>query len=287
MPPTKSIRLSVRGSPMPRIGPEHPVLQQRHVERARSDRAGRSSPRRAPAGTTRPSRKTQKLPGRGGLGSSVAVTRPEPCAAGRAPRRASARPGRAPRGCRAGCGAASAGKSTARNQLYSSSPRCCGGSSPGAPGPPARRWRSGGARRPRRHAGTGSNASSERPGVGDPPDRVPHAVGRGEVVERRGRRVPASASASISGRAAVGEEHRLGVGAERQHVAGAVVLLVRPGLLVLPDDVALVVVDVHAADHAGLRPPVHDLPVEVERRLGLAEQRALGLNRSSASRACA
>ncbi len=44
---------------------------------------------------------------------------------------------------------------------------------------------------------------------------------------------------------------------ERQHVPGAIVFLVRPGLLVLPDDVLLVVVDVDAADHADLEAAVH------------------------------
>ena len=68
-------------------------------------------------------------------------------------------------------------------------------------------------------------------------------------------------------------------------MAGAVVLLVLPGLLVLPDDVLLVVVDVHAADYAGLRPAVHHLPIEVERRCLVAEERALARNRSRAARA--
>ena len=59
-------------------------------------------------------------------------------------------------------------------------------------------------------------------------------------------------------------------------MAGAVVLLVLPGLLVLPDQVALVVVDVHAADHAGLRAPVHDLAVEEEPRVRVLQQRPAG-----------
>jgi hypothetical protein len=59
-------------------------------------------------------------------------------------------------------------------------------------------------------------------------------------------------------------------------VPGAVVLLVLPGLLVLADDVVLVVVHMHAAHDAHLMPPVHDEPVEIERRLGIPHQRAVG-----------
>ncbi len=77
------------------------------------------------------------------------------------------------------------------------------------------------------------------------------------------------------GKAAVGEEHGLGMGFEREHVPGPVVLLVLPGLLVLPDNILLVVVDVHAADHAGLDPAAHDLAVEVQRRSAFAYQHAL------------
>ena len=56
---------------------------------------------------------------------------------------------------------------------------------------------------------------------------------------------------------------------------GTVVFLVRTGLLVLADQVALVVLHMHAADHADLLPAVHVLPVEVERRLLVPKQSAL------------
>ena len=118
--------------------------------------------------------------------------------------------------------------------------------------------------------------SEERGRLRNPPDGVAYSVRRGEVVERRGLEDGRAQRGDI-GTAAVGEKDRLRVGLEREHVPGAVVLLVLPGLLVLPDDVVLVVVDVDAAHDPGLRPPVHDLAIEVERRSLLADERPLGL----------
>ena len=66
------------------------------------------------------------------------------------------------------------------------------------------------------------------------------------------------------------------MGFEGEHVPGAVVFLVLPGLLVLADDVPLIIVDVDAPDHADLGPAVHDLAIEVQRRLSLPDQHALG-----------
>src|SRR5688500_1793161 len=77
------------------------------------------------------------------------------------------------------------------------------------------------------------------------------------------------------GTAAIRQEYGLGMGFEREHVSGAVVLLVLSGLLVLADDILLVVVDVHAADHAGLDAAAHDLAVEVQRRCAFANENAL------------
>src|SRR3954447_24008801 len=55
-------------------------------------------------------------------------------------------------------------------------------------------------------------------------------------------------------------------------MASPIVLFIRPGFLVLPDDVGLVVLDVNTAYQSGLGSPVHDLPVEVQRALVVVEE---------------
>ena len=188
MPPTKSIRLSVRGSPIAEDRAEHPVLQQRHVERADRIRAGRSSARRARAGTTRSVEidAEDARPRRAGVVGRASPV-PRPRAAGRAPA-AGVVPAEIPHDPVVGQDAELLGREEhGQEPVVLLVAPMLPGFRPAAPGRPATRWPSGGARRPRRRAARCRKASSERAGIGDPPDRVPHAVGRREVVERRGR----------------------------------------------------------------------------------------------------
>ena len=71
------------------------------------------------------------------------------------------------------------------------------------------------------------------------------------------------------------EEDRLGVAARREQVPRAVVLLVGPRLLVLADLAGPILRDLDAADEPELRLAVHHLAVEVDRRLRVANERAL------------
>ncbi|OQC68449.1 MAG: hypothetical protein BWX47_01843 [candidate division Hyd24-12 bacterium ADurb.Bin004] len=96
------------------------------------------------------------------------------------------------------------------------------------------------------------------------PERVPHAVGRGEVVLGfcgahllRDLRHP--------GHIPVGQEHGADLGVLRLDMPDPVELLVLPCELVLLYDVVLVVLDGCARDEPGLGVAGHDLPVEVER----------------------
>jgi hypothetical protein len=86
---------------------------------------------------------------------------------------------------------------------------------------------------------------------------------------------------------AVGEKHRTGVRADRIGMAGAVILLVRPGVLVFLDPAFEVVADRDRSDDAGLDVLVHPLPVEVERRSLVANEPALPSHRSKFSPALA
>ena len=75
---------------------------------------------------------------------------------------------------------------------------------------------------------------------------------------------------------AVDEEHRAGLGVERLDVAHAVVLLVGPRQLVLLDDALEVILATGGGDQPGLAVPAHDLAVEIEMRLRVLPERALG-----------
>ena len=101
-----------------------------------------------------------------------------------------------------------------------------------------------------------------------------HAVGRREIDRAARRRSPRAAIAIDVGDGAIGEEHRTGLRAERQHVPRAVVFLVAPRALVLLDDVAVVFVDRIAGGQAGLLVAAHLQPIEVHARL-VFERRAL------------
>jgi hypothetical protein len=71
------------------------------------------------------------------------------------------------------------------------------------------------------------------------------------------------------------QEHGAGLGAERNHVPRAIVFLVAPRPLVLPDDVLLVLVDRKAACHPNLLMPSHAQAVKVEAWFRFDVQRAL------------
>ena len=126
----------------------------------------------------------------------------------------------------------------------------------------------------RRHAAEGGDQAGARGRLG-PPERVRDAVGGDEVVER-GPRAGRLDQAVDLGAGAVGQEDHAGLGAQGDDVAGAVVLLVAAGPLVLADQVALVLVDREGAGDAGLHVAAHAQPVDVERWLGLGRERRRG-----------
>ena len=78
-----------------------------------------------------------------------------------------------------------------------------------------------------------------------------HTVNRVEIDERLG---PGSLRHDLIdvGARTVGQKHRPGLRAEREHVARAIVFLVAPRPLVLLDDVAVVLVERETGGHAGL-----------------------------------
>ena len=98
-----------------------------------------------------------------------------------------------------------------------------------------------------------------------PPDRVPHAVLRGEVVQRiAGRHL---AREGVDSRvASIGQEHDARLSAQFDHVASAIVLFIAPGPFVLPDDIRLVFVDREAAGDSRLLMRAHPKTIEVQRR---------------------
>ena len=114
----------------------------------------------------------------------------------------------------------------------------------------------------------------EAPRLRHPPHRVRHPVVGGEVVERR--RAHGRGDQRVDVRAvAVGEEDRLRLALHLHDVPRPVVLLVRPGPLVLADPVVVVLVHRAAPDDPGLLAPAHPQPVDVQRRLALLGERYL------------
>ena len=65
------------------------------------------------------------------------------------------------------------------------------------------------------------------------------------------------------------------MGIQSQHVPGAIILLVGPGLLVFSNHIVLVIIHVNTAHHADLSAAVHDLAIQIERGLPVADQCAL------------
>lgn len=99
--------------------------------------------------------------------------------------------------------------------------------------------------------------------AGNAPDGVSDAIWSGEIVEWRSGRGGFGHLVDGVG-AAVSEKDGAGVGIEGEYVAGPVILFAFPGFFVTEDEIIFVVIDVDAADDAGLGFAVHDLPVGVE-----------------------
>ena len=109
------------------------------------------------------------------------------------------------------------------------------------------------------------------------PDLVLHAIRRREVVLRSVRRHVALDDRVDARRAAIGQEDRSCVRAQRVHEAGAVVLFVLAGLLVLFDDVLLVIFRVADAHEPGLTVAADGLAIQIERRSRLTHEHAIRL----------
>ncbi len=102
--------------------------------------------------------------------------------------------------------------------------------------------------------------------IGHGPDRMRHTVGRDEVEQRTVIHI--LRDDSVNPRSiAVGHQNRSGLGVDREHMAGAIVLLVGVRLFVLLDDAVVVVIHVAAADQPDLIVVVEHLAVQIQ--LGL------------------
>ena len=166
-----------------------------------------------------------------------------------------------------------AGNSVASTRLYSSLPVWRGFAVPEV------RAGAAGRRRPMMAVGHVQQGHARERGhqaarLRDPPHRVRYPVVGGEVVKRR--RAHGRGHQRVDVRAvAVGEEDRLRLALHLHHVARPVVLLVRPGPLVLADPVVVVLVHGAAPDHAGLLAPAHAQAVDVEGWRALLGERYL------------
>ncbi len=104
------------------------------------------------------------------------------------------------------------------------------------------------------------------------PDRVPHAVHRREVQQRR-------AGGNLAGdlvdrgHRRVRQEYRSGLGPQIDDVPRPVVFLVFPGLLMLADDIGVVLVDRVARGDSGLHVAAHLQAIHVQARLVFANER--------------
>ena len=155
-------------------------------------------------------------------------------------------------------------------------PKRCAGGARRVPFPPASARRSrrdgdrqqcrGPARRGRPHEPIALRAVHA-------PQRMAHTHRAPKSRTGRSRPTTPAAIRSISGARAVGQKYRPRLGAERQHVARAIVFLVAPGPLVFPDDVVVVLVEREAPGQADLLVSAHAQPVQVEARHVLEDQR--------------
>ena len=111
-------------------------------------------------------------------------------------------------------------------------------------------------------------------GIAHHPHDVLDAVGRDEIVRRLCCGESLNQHIDLGSRL-VGQKNRSGIGVERIHVAGAVVLLDPPRILMLFDQAGLVLVDTGARNKTGLHVVPHALPVEIERRTRLVKKDAV------------
>jgi hypothetical protein len=105
----------------------------------------------------------------------------------------------------------------------------------------------------------------------NPPDRVSNTIHGGEIVQRTSCHDCSGQHLDIGTRS-IHQKHRLCVRFQRKHMPGAVILFVLPGLLVLADYVALIIVHVDAPDETRLGSPLHDLAVEIQGRLAIPDE---------------
>ena len=111
--------------------------------------------------------------------------------------------------------------------------------------------------------------------LADRPGGMPHAVGGGEIRVGRPRGVGRSQIIHELG-CAINQEDGAGLRVERFDMAHAVVLLVGVGQFVFFDEAAEIIVATGGGGQAGLAVAAHDLAVEVESGLGVANQGAIG-----------
>ena len=110
------------------------------------------------------------------------------------------------------------------------------------------------------------------------PDRVLHAVGGSEVVERWRSETAGDFGVDFR-RAAIGQEHHTRLRPQLDDVPRAIVFLVAARTLVLLDDVLLVLVDRETGGDADLLVRPHAQAVEVHRRRVLDDERRLRAQR--------
>jgi len=66
------------------------------------------------------------------------------------------------------------------------------------------------------------------------------------------------------------------MGLECQYVSSAIIFLVLPRFLMLSNDIAFILFDVHTSHHPGLRPTIHHLPVQIQRPSPVTDENASG-----------
>jgi hypothetical protein len=111
-------------------------------------------------------------------------------------------------------------------------------------------------------------------GLGDDPQRVPYPV-LGHEVHLGGAPGELLDGGVDLGSSPVGQKHRPGIGADDIHVTGPFLLLVRPGVLVLFDQVPLVLLHRGAGHQAHLEVIAHALLVQVVAGVLVADHQPL------------
>ena len=125
--------------------------------------------------------------------------------------------------------------------------------------------------------GNGSESRGYGRAIRHAPHGVLHAVRRGEIEERRGLRRGFHQRVDLRSRFE-SEEDRFDMRGERGVEADAIVLFVRPCLLMLLDQARSIFVGMADGGDPGLRMAAHDLAVEINLRRGLADEFAFFLH---------